>query len=111
MPATPVQVILNEEFYYLLGSATSSSTTASEASNALRVERCPEHAYQIISGGASVTIQYSLDGTNWFVADTKTATTYVLVHGLVYWVRAVRDGTTAACKVIWASRQYSSQGG
>jgi len=105
MPASPTQIVFGEEFYYLLGSATTSSTTANEASNELRVDRFTNHAYQIISAGGSVNIQYSLDGTNWVTVDTKTATAYEHLYGLVYWVRAVRDATTAPVKVIWASRE------
>lgn len=110
MPADPVPVVLTAEYYYLLGSASASSTTASEVSNSLRVDNFLNHAYFIISAGGSVQIQYSLDGTNWFTADTKTATTYAMVNGLVYWVRAVRDGTTAPVKVIWAARDFYPAG-
>jgi hypothetical protein len=110
MPADPVQVQLNEEFYYLLGSSSASSTTANEASNSLRVEKYLNHAYQIISSGGSVSIQYSLDGVNWFTADTRTTTTYNTVNGMIYWVRAVRDATTAPVKVIWAARDYYPAG-
>jgi hypothetical protein len=112
MPAQPIDVKgTTEEAYYLLGSAATPSTTASEASNRLMISKSPHHALQVINaGGATVLIEVSLDNVNWVPLIPAAATAAVLqtFTGAYRWVRASRGATVTPVTVIWTTLAYNN---
>jgi hypothetical protein len=101
---------LETEMVYLLGTEAAANTTANAESHEYYVGRYIEHTYQWSNAGAAavITIEVSVDGVNWVTLATPSGASGIArISGAILWIRAKRDNTTNAVRLVWASKDYA----